>query len=230
MLLRSPIFCIQCIIMPLLDPIIILVIILGFLKFADKVGMDLISSFHEIIKSGLGGFIFLGTSQVFFMMNFSSIIAVSKERNNAIISKVLPISFIKQFNLKIVIGLIINLFTSILVSIAFYIFTKELLNTAILLIVLTCLSLISEKIKLLIDLKNPSLVWNSEYTMMKQNTNVMYELFYTVLITGVLLIISKIINDFEIYIFICLIVCIFIIIFLIRYIKENQKKLFKKVF
>ena len=132
--------------------------------------------------------------------------------------------------MKIVIGLIINLFTSILVSIAFYIFTKELLNTAILLIVLTCLSLISEKIKLLIDLKNPSLVWNSEYTMMKQNTNVMYELFYTVLITGVLLIISKIINDFEIYIFICLIVCIFIIIFLIRYIKENQKKLFKKVF
>ena len=229
-LLRSPIFCIQCLIMPVLDPIIIVVIIFGLLKFADSVGMDLINSFQSIVESGLGGFIFLGTSQVFFMMNFSSIIAVSREGNNAIILKVLPISLEKQFNLKIVIGLIINFFTSVLVSIAFFIFTKELIFTLILLIVLTIMSLINEKIKLLIDLKNPQLDWNSEYTMMKQNTNVMYELFYTVMISGVLLILSKIINKFGLYISVCLILFTIINVYLSIYIKRHQKKLFKKVF
>ena len=191
--------------MPVLDPIIILGIIFGLLKFADSVGMDLINSFRSIVESGLGGFIFLGTSQVFFMMNFSSIISVSREGKNAIILKVLPISLYKQFNLKITIGLIINFFTSALATITFFIFTEKLFFSFILLIVLTIMSLISEKVKLFIDLKNPQLDWNSEYTMMKQNTNVMYELFYTVVISGILLILSKIINRLGIYIFVCLI-------------------------
>lgn len=229
-LLRSPIFCIQCLIMPVLDPIIILGIIFGLLKFADSVGMDLINSFRSIVESGLGGFIFLGTSQVFFMMNFSSIISVSREGKNAIILKVLPISLYKQFNLKITIGLIINFFTSALATITFFIFTEKLFFSFILLIVLTIMSLISEKVKLFIDLKNPQLDWNSEYTMMKQNTNVMYELFYTVVISGILLILSKIINRLGIYIFVCLILFTIINTYLSIYIKKHQKKLFKNVF
>ena len=44
---------------------------------------------------------------------------------------------------------------------------------------LSLINLIGEKLKLIIDLNKPKLKWEGEYTMMKQNTNIMYELFYT---------------------------------------------------
>lgn len=229
-LLRSPIFCMQCIIMPILDPIIIIGIVVGLIKFAEMVGMDLIAMHYNTVKSGFGGFIFIGTAQVFYMLNFSSIIAVSRESNYAILTKTIPISLEKQFYLKIIIGFLINSLASLLVAISFFIFTKEIIFSIILFIALSVLNIIGEKFKLLIDLRNPQMDWNSEYTMMKQNTNVMYELFYTVIVAGVLLLIAKMFSSIEIYISFCLILFVLINVILGRFIKKNQAKLFEKIF
>ena len=72
--------------------------------------------------------------------------------------------------------------------------------------------------------------WNSEYTMMKQNTNVMYELFYTVLVAGILIIIAKLFSKIELYISFCLILFVIINSVLSKFIKKNQAKLFEKIF
>lgn len=229
-LLRSPIFCLQCIIMPILDPIIIIGIVIGLIKFAEMVGLNLIAMHYNTVKSGFGGFIFIGTAQVFYMLNFSSIIAVSRESNYAILTKTIPISLEKQFYLKIFIGFLINSIASLLVSIAFFVFTKELIFSIILFITLGVLNIIGEKFKLLIDLRNPQMDWNSEYTMMKQNTNVMYELFYTVLVAGILIIIAKLFSKIELYISFCLILFVIINSVLSKFIKKNQAKLFEKIF
>lgn len=195
-ILRNPIFCLQCIFMPILYPIVVLVIFIGLLSFAKMVGLDLISIFYENIRSGFGAFILLATGQVFFMMNFSSIIGVSKEEAKAKLNKVYPISLEKQFKMKTNVGFIVNMVAVVIISGFYVAFMKDLMGMILIFINLVVLNMIGEKVKLLIDLLNPQLMWNSEYTMMKQNTNIMYVLFYTGIVLVVMYIYSKIVTVF----------------------------------
>ena len=229
-LLRTPIFCIECVIMPLLYPICILAIVLFLMQFAKLVGLDLIESFKSIVNSSLGISIFLIVGQVFYMLNFSSIIAISRDSNNAILIKFLPIDLYKQFKIKIRIGILINTLASLIVSIAFLIFTKKLLFTFIIFLSLCFINVIGEKCKLLIDLQNPQMNWNSEYTMMKQNTNIMYELFYTFFISGCIFVISKIIIRSSIFLFTIFVITFLINFILSKYIDKKKAKLFKKIY
>ena len=229
-LLRTPIFCIECVIMPLLYPICILAIVLFLMQFAKLVGLDLIESFKSIVNSSLGISIFLIVGQVFYMLNFSSIIAISRDSNNAILIKFLPIDLYKQFKIKIRIGILINTLASLIVSIAFLIFTKNLLFTFIIFLSLCFINVIGEKCKLLIDLQNPQMNWNSEYTMMKQNTNIMYELFYTFFISGCIFVISKIIIRSSIFLFTIFVITFLINFILSKYIDKKKEKLFKKIY
>lgn len=229
-LLRTPIFCIECVIMPLLYPICILAIVLFLMQFAKLVGLDLIESFKSIVNSSLGISIFLIVGQVFYMLNFSSIIAISRDSNNAILIKFLPIDLYKQFKIKIRIGILINTLASLIVSIAFLIFTKNLLFTFIIFLSLCFINVIGEKCKLLIDLQNPQMNWNSEYTMMKQNTNIMYELFYTFFISGCIFVISKIIIRSSIFLFTIFVITFLINFILSKYIDKKKAKLFKKIY
>lgn len=229
-LLRTPIFCIECVIMPLIYPICILVIVLLLIRFAKLIGLDLIESFKSIVNSSLGTSIFLIVGQVFYMLNFTSIIAISRDSNNAILIKFLPLDLYKQFEIKIRIGILINSLASIIVSILYLIFTKNLILTIIVLISLFFINIIGEKCKLLIDLQNPQMNWNSEYTMMKQNTNVMYELFYTFIVSGFIFIISKLIINPNIFLNIIFVLSFLINIILSEYINVKKVKLFKKIF
>lgn len=229
-LIRTPIFFLQCIIMPVLYPIVILVVVLFLINFAKLVGLDLIESFYSIVNSSVGISIFLIVGQVFYMLNFSSIIAVSRDSNNAILTKFLPIDLYKQFKFKIKIGVLINSIASLIISISYFIFTKDLLFTMVLFIALNFINIVGEKCKLLIDLENPQLDWNSEYTMMKQNTNIMYELFYTFLVSGLIFIICKLIILPKVFLITILGFVILINFLINKYINKRKNKLFKKIF
>lgn len=227
---RTPIFFIQCLLMPILYPISVLTIIVAFLEFSKWVGLDLWEKFNEISITSFGTAIFLSVGQVFYMMNFNSVIAVSRESKYAKLIKYLPISFKKQFNFKLSIGIKVNMITTVIVSVCNYIFTKELIGATIIFISLILLNIIGEKFKLLIDLSNPKINWSSEYTMMKQNTNVMYMLFYTLIIAGIIFIISTIIVNPNLYKIVILLICIIVDIVLNEYIRKNQNKLFEKIY
>ncbi len=164
------------------------------------------------------------------MMNFSSIIAISRESNNAIITKYIPIALAEQFNLKILLGLIVNTLSSFWVAIFHYLCTKNILVTITIFFELILINLIGEKIKLLIDLKRPQLNWNTEYTMMKQNTNVMYELFYTFLISLILFVISKIFTISILFLAIIIITLIITNTLISRYIRKKEYLIFGKIY
>lgn len=227
---RTPIFCIQCLIMPILYPISVLFIILAYLEFSRLVGYDLLGIFYKVSITSFGTAIFLAVGQVFYMMNFNSIIAVSRESKYAKLIKYLPIELKKQFNFKLNMGIKVNLVTTIIVSICNYIFAKNLFCTVMIFISLLLLNIIVEKFKLLIDLKNPKINWTSEYTMMKQNTNVMYVLFYTLIVSGIIFSISLFIKINNLYaLFILISLCIVNII-INEYIRKNQSELFDKIY
>ncbi len=227
---RTPIFFIQCLLMPILYPIFVLSVIVAFLEFSKWVGLDLWEKFNEISATSFGTAIFIAVGQVFYMMNFNSVIAVSRESKNAKLIKYLPISLKKQFNFKLSNGIQVNMVTTIIVSICNYIFTKELFGAIVVFSSLMLLNVIGERFKLLIDLKNPKISWTSEYTMMKQNTNVMYILFYTLVVVGVIFVISTFIVNNSLYKLFILLVCVMIDTILNEYIRKNQNKLFNNIY
>ncbi len=229
-ILRTPIFFIECIIIPILYPFFIFFTIIGMTEFASFVGLDLWEKIRNVAVEPLGVAITLGTGQIFYMMNFTSIISISRESKNAMITKYIPIELNKQFNLKIFLGTALNMVAAILVTVFYYMCTKNLYVSIIIFVMLYLINRIGEKIKILIDLGKPQLVWDTEYTMMKQNTNIMFELFYSLIVAGIFYLISLICLETKTFLFV-----VFGILMLINfgyniYIKKNIVKLFKKVY
>lgn len=227
---RTPIFLIQCLIVPVLDSITIFIIVIAFVKFLNSSEINAMQLLNNLLLSSFGMAIFLGIGQFLYMMNFNSSIAISKDSKNAKLIKYLPIDLYKQFKYKLTLGTIINSLTAIILSICSYILCKNIENTIFILITLLLLSHIGEMIKLLIDLRNPKTTWTSEFTMMKENTNVMYILFYTIIIVGVQIGLAFLVKNYNIYRIIVLIVAIIVDLLFKCYIKYHKNKIFENVY
>lgn len=227
---RTPIFCIQCLMIPIIYPLIILEVFIVAVIVSKKLGIDIIQNFLGIINTSIGQAIFIGVGLVFFMMNFCSIIGISKDCKTAILTKTLPIKLEKQFNIKTSIGKRINMLSVIIITFSYWYAVKNLAPTIIMFTILYLLNSIGEKIKLLIDIRKPQINWDNEYTMMKQNTNIMNVLFYTLSILIALYIISKIIPQAHYYLATILGIVIASYFIITNYISEKQNKIFDKVY
>ena len=223
---RTPIFCIQCLMIPIIYPLIILEVFIVAVIVSKKLGIDIIQNFLGIINTSIGQAIFIGVGLVFFMMNFCSIIGISKDCKTAILTKTLPIKLEKQFNIKTSIGKRINMLSVIIITFSYWYAVKNLAPTIIMFTILYLLNSIGEKIKLLIDIRKPQINWDNEYTMMKQNTNIMNVLFYTLSILIALYIISKIIPQAHYYLATILGIVIASYFIITNYISKKQNKIF----
>lgn len=227
---RSPIFFIQCLLMPILFSISVLIIALFMVAFTRIFGYNIIKEITLRVNQSWGTGAFLSISQIFYMLNFTSIIAISKEEKWAILCKYLPIKLSRQINMKLLIGKISNFIASIAVIFWYYVCTLNLINTIFVLLICFELNIFGEKIKILIDLQNPKINWDNEYTMMKQNTNVMFELFYTMLIIIFLIGIGFILKDLTLYFIIIALTFLIGNIVLSKYIWDNDQKIFDRLY
>ena len=73
--------------------------------------------------------------------------------------------------MKLFIGELTNFISSLIVVFFYYICTRNLIYTLFIFAISFELNLLGEKFKIFIDLRNPKINWDNEYTMMKQNTN-----------------------------------------------------------
>ncbi len=227
---RTPIFCIQCLIIPIVYPLIILFVLLIAITFSRLVGVDLIADLTKEMNTSKMQAIFICVGKVFFMMNFSSIIGISKESKSAILTKTIPIDYQKQFNMKTYIGKFLNMLATIIVTVAYYETTKDIQPTIVMFAILYLLNSIGEKVKLYIDLRKPQIEWESEYAMMKQNTNIMNVLFYTLAILVIIVAISQLISSPSIYLAVILIITLIANFTISNYISKNKNKIFKKIY
>lgn len=229
-ILRTPIFFIECIIVPTVYPFFIFLTIIGMTEFASFVGLDLWEKIRNVAVEPFGLAITLGVGQIFYMMNFTSIISISRESKNAIITKFIPIDLKKQFNLKIYLGTLFNMIAAILVTLFYYMCTSNLYVSIVIFVMLYLINRMGEKFKILIDLNKPQLVWDTEYTMMKQNTNIMYVLFYSLIVAGIFYLMSLIFTDSKTFLIMVFAILVILNIGYNIYINKNINKLFKKVY
>ena len=229
-LARTPIFCIQCLIIPIIYPLTIFLVLVIAVLLSKMIGLDIIANFMGIINTPKGQAIFLGVADVFFMMNFCSIIGVSKDSKGSILIKSIPMGLYRQFNLRTIIGRTINMFSAFIITIAYAYTTKNVLLTVCVFAIVCMMNGIGEKAKLLIDLEKPKINWDNEYTMMKEHTNVMYVLFYTLATLGILFAVGMILKSVQIYIITVLIIYLIANYIINNYIRRNKNKIFMKVY
>ena len=227
---RTPIFFIQCLVIPIIYPFAIFMVFVTAVVLSKLVGIDIIKMIMNLINNPKGQATFLGVADIFFMMNFCSIIGVSKEGKSSILLKTIPMGLYKQFNLRIIIGRTINMFSTIIITIAYGFATKNIFATFLIFAILVLMDGLGEKAKLLIDLEKPKINWDNEYTMMKEHTNVMYVLFYTLAMLGMIVAIAFVINSVSTYLIIMLVIYFVANIVTNNYIKNNKEKIFSKVY
>lgn len=229
---RTPIFCLQCLILPMLYPILGGAPILALILFARNIGLDFFEGVSQRLLSPIGIVMCLGIAQVLYIMNFTSITAISREGKSAKLMKCIPITLYKQYKYKIYPGLIANGLTAILITVCYTLFITDISKSFVLalFIILIELCLIEEKLMILIDLNEPKLTWTSEYTMMKENMNVMYELFYALFVIVILAVLAVLIRNTAILMIVLIWGLLFINVYINKYVKKNQIKLYKKVY
>ena len=232
-IMRTPIFCLQCIILPMVYPILFIGIpAIALITFARNVGFDFFANMQENILGPIGISIAMSIAQVLYIMNFTSIIAVSREGKKAKLMKTIPISLYKQFQYKLYPALIADGVIACIVTTCYSLFLPEinLLFSIFLFIILMELCLVQEKVMIMIDLKKPKITWTSEYAMMKENVNVMYEFFYAVIVVILLTGIGFVMNNMIMLMFVVFFILLLINLVINYYVKKNQIRLYRKIF
>ena len=232
-IIRTPIFCMQCIIFPVVFPVVFVGLpVFALIAFARSMGLDFLADAQQNILKPIGVVICVCIAQVLYIMNFTSITAISREGKSAKLMKTIPICLYNQFKYKLYPGLIANGIIAIIITAFYGLFMPEFnfILVLTLFVILIELCLLEEKIMVLIDLNAPKITWTSEYTMMKENVNVMYEFFYAVVVIILLALATFVFSNTTVLLIFLLVLLVTINSLINRYVRKNQAKLYKKVY
>lgn len=232
LLLRNPVYFMQCILPAILMPVLFLIIIFSG---ANSEGSFDISSMMSSIDPFLIILIGIGIMQFLSMMIYISATAISRDGKNAIFTKYIPLSLHKQFIYKMAPNVIMNIITMLIVFVIISILMPIPVWIYIPIFIIGLLfAVIHSYFGLLIDLRKPKLEWDTEYAVVKQNMNLMWPMLFGILGIGVVVLYGVFCNLINLSIIPAigiLITILCLIIFLIdRYVKNNQCKIFNNVF
>lgn len=230
-LIRNPIFFIQCMLPSIIFPIIIGVPAIYGVKdtgidlnlFAQDMGVVINSSFG--IMCALVAIIFT------YAFNPVSVTAISRDGENAVFMKYIPLDLKTQIMYKAIPGILLNLIPTAYVVLIGVVFIPNItFKTWMFIIIISLLiNIINNLLSVIIDLKNPKLKWISEYTVVKQNLNIMFvflivaiEIFVIIWMGNSL----QIVDEFAGYLITILLV---IYVYTRRIINRKQNELFEKI-
>ncbi len=174
LLIRSPIYLMQCIIAPMIMPVFMLIPIFS----SGKEGLNNLMSYFSTLSINSQTLFYsaLAGIALALMISFTSTIsitAISREGKNFGFMRQIPIPFFTQVQAKSFVGLALNnVFSIIFVLLLTIIFSinpiLSLVTLGFTFIVNTALSYLA----LTIDLNRPRLNWSDEITVVKQNMNI----------------------------------------------------------
>lgn len=236
MLFRNPVYLLQCVMPVILIPVLFLVIILNGSSM-EATGMEQMKNVLENAKveSTMFALIVIGVIHFMFMFAYTTITAVSRDGKNAVFMKHIPISLHKQFIYKMMPGLVFSVVQILMVlGVVIYIFPSiSILFLLTIFAVSVLLSIFQNYIYLMVDLKRPKLEWDSEYAVVKQNMNMIYQFGVIFLIIGLLALIGFLVEKVNVSEYVVLSGMMLVSgvgIFIVdKYVRKNEEKLFEKI-
>ena len=229
-LIRNPIFCMQCILPPILFPFIFAIPI--YLEISkDEMAT---SEFMQVANSFLASPAMLGIVLAIlgfiFMFNFISVTAVSRDSENAVLMKTFPVSLKVQTMYKILPAIIMNIFPILFVLVVLKLMIEvSYIYLGIIAILGMLVNFLVNYIGIIIDLKNPKLNWSSEYTVVKQNMNIFYLMVVVLIEVGILVLSAFKFSNIYLYLTISIVFLLVQIGIVNIYVSKNENKLYKDI-
>lgn len=237
-LFRHPIFFIQTI-LPVIIIIISTINIGIFIIFLIEIVSRSDNSIREALSNINFDFemscIILCALQVLFSISGISLTAISRDGRDAMFMKYIPIDLYRQFVLKNLIQVSLNLIISMtILGIIYYLLPFiGIVNILAMFVSALFINLINSYLMLTVDILRPNLNWDSEYTVVKNNQNKIFQYVLMILIILFLMYMSKLFKNINIGISTGLLIegLIFFIMFIVIniLIRKNINKLFSKI-
>lgn len=230
-LIKNPVFLMQCVIPSILFPLIMILPTYMSFKNTNSEMLDLKYIISNATNTTTGIATIISVIIFFFLLNFISVTAISRDGKSATFMKYIPIKLEKQCFYKIMPGIILNTIPVIYVIAFLKIIVPQIENYHLLYIILTTtlINIYTNYMLILIDLKRPKLHWTTEYAVVKQNMNMLFEMIIYVFEIIFILILGNLFKTIEIFILTVTFVFIFLLIKIRSYLYNNEIKLFKKI-
>ena len=233
-LLRNPIFFMQCVLPAIIFPILIIgMTILGINEESNGQTIDFANMFTNktSIYIGIG---ILCVIQFFLMFIYISATAISRDGQNAVFMKYIPVKYMKQIDYKVMPNIIMTSVMSIItVIIAGILIKADILYLLLILITSIIMGVFQSYILIIVDLKKPKLEWNSEYAVVKQNMNLIWPAVSGLVSITVLIILAIMLeNILNSFILTGIIALVYLLVTIItrNYINNNINKLMEKIY
>ena len=232
-LARNPVFLMQCLIPAILIPIIMVIITytgissegMGFEQINQMVGQMPTNTFMIAC-------IILGVIQFFTMFIYIAITAVSRDGENAVFMKYIPVPLYKQYIYKIIPNIIMYMVSiAITLGITEYILHLPIITLILLFIVATIMGVLQSILMIIIDLKRPKLNWDSEYAVAKQNLNLIFPMLFSMLNIGIMIGAVALLKNINVYLGLGIVGVLYIVATVVtnKYLYNNQNNLADKI-
>lgn len=233
-LLKKPIFFIQCVLPSVLMPIIFLGIFIVTLNTNNS--QEALNEFKSVlgiyIETPIGLAIIISVTEFLTSMLYVAPTVISRDGQNAIFMKYIPISYYKQLIYKGIPNIFFGTITSTIVIAFIYILAKPSLLFLLTVFIINLILLILQTLLMeLVDLRKPKLEWTTEYAVVKQNLNLLWPVVLNLLEIGIIFIISILLNftNYLLTAIILIVIHIIITYFVNKYMYKNQNELFNKI-
>ena len=230
---RNPVFLMQCLIPAVLIPIIMVVVVYAGLN-SDGMGLEQITQMIQQMSTNTFfiACIILGVIQFFTMFIYISITAISRDGENAVFMKYIPVSLYKQYMYKIIPNIIMNIVTIIItLGMAEYLLRLPAITLIALFIVATIMEILQSIAMIIVDLKRPKLNWDSEYAVAKQNLNLVFPVLLAMVNIVILVGFVYLLKDINVYVGVGILGILYIIATVItnKYLYNKQYELADKI-
>lgn len=232
-LMRNPVFLMQCLLPAILIPVIMIVILFAGINNEEEVMSELTQILETTqTNSFVVACVILGIIQFFTMFIYISITAVSRDGSNAVFMKYIPVPLYKQYIYKIIPNIIMNI-VSIIISlgIAQYILNLPIPTLVALFVVATIIGILQSIVMIIVDLKRPKLNWDSEYAVAKQNLNLIFPMLLSMVNIFILIGAGSLLSNINVYLGLLIVGTVFAIAtFAVnKYLYKNQNNLADKI-
>ena len=232
-LARNPVFLMQCLIPAILIPIIMVIITYTGIS-SDGMGFEQINQMVGQMPTNtfMIACIILGVIQFFTMFIYIAITAVSRDGENAVFMKYIPVLLYKQYIYKIIPNIIMYMISiAITLGIAEYILHLPLITLILLFVVATIMGVLQSILMIIIDLKRPKLSWDSEYAVAKQNLNLIFPMLFSMINIGIMIGAVALLKNINVYLGLGIVGVLYIVATVVinKYLYNNQNKLADKI-
>lgn len=230
---RNPVFLMQCLIPAILIPIIMVVVVYTGLN-SDGMGLEQITQMVQQMPTNTFfiACIILGVIQFFTMFIYISITAISRDGENAVFMKYIPVSLYKQYMYKIIPNIIMNIVTIIItLGMAEYLLNLPAITLIALFVVATIMGILQSIAMIIIDLKRPKLNWDSEYAVAKQNLNLVFPVLLSMVNIVILVGFVYLLKNINVYLGVGLLGILYIVVTVVtnKYLYNKQYELADKI-